>query len=141
MAVSDDKGELLRAVPLFSGLEKKELKAVLRCAGEVTHEPDKQILGEGTPGVGFHLLLSGEAVVTQGGQELRKLGPGDYFGDISLLDGKPRSATVTAVGTVRTLSIAAWDFKPLLMEHPTIAIALLVELCSRLRQAEGSILR
>ena len=139
MAVSNDLAVMLRSVPLFEGLEPKELQAVLRCADEVRHAAGKAVVREGGEGIGFHLILDGEATVTQGGRELRRLRPGDYFGDIALLDGQPRTATVTAQGPVRTLSITAWNFKPLLIEHPAMAQKLLVELCRRLRNAEASI--
>lgn len=128
---------LLRAVPLFAGLSDKELKAVLRIANEIDHPPGHDIVGEGQLGVGFHLILSGEARVSQRGRELTPLGPGQFFGEIALLDGQGRSATVTTVGPVRTLTIVAWSFESLLKENPLIAIGLLKELCARLRRAEA----
>ena len=91
--------------------------------------------------MGFHLILSGEAKVSQRGKELAVLKPGQYFGEIALLYGQGRSATVTAVGPVRTLTIVVWGLEPLLREHPTTAIALLKELCSRLRRVEASVLQ
>jgi CRP/FNR family cyclic AMP-dependent transcriptional regulator len=137
MASNEDLTARLAGVPLFEGLSKKELGEVLRCAGEVTHAADHVIVREGGAGAGFHLLLEGEAVVTQKGRELRRLGPGDYFGEIALIDGAGRSATVTTATPVRTLSVTAWNFKPLLEEHPLITHKLLLELCRRLRAAEA----
>ena len=72
------------------------------------------------------------------GRVVRQLHPGDYFGEISLIDGGPRSATVQADVPMRTLSIASWEFKPLLEEHPAIARHMLVELCRKLRGAEAA---
>jgi CRP-like cAMP-binding protein len=129
----------LKAVPLFKGLSDQELKAVVRVAKEIDHEDGHEIIAEGQLGIGFHLILSGEAKVSQGGHDLSVLKPGQYFGEIALLDGQGRSATVTAVGPVRTLTIVVWGLEPLLKEHPSMAIALLKELCARLRRAEASI--
>ena len=128
--------EMLGRIPLFNGLSKKELESIVRSANEVDHPTGTEVAQEGTPGVGFHLILSGSATVTQRGRALRKLGPGDSFGDIALIDGGPRSATVRADTPLHTLSIVKWDFEPLLLERPAIAHKLLLELCRRLREAE-----
>jgi cAMP-binding proteins - catabolite gene activator and regulatory subunit of cAMP-dependent protein kinases len=126
----------LRSVPLFAGLSDKELKDVLSRTMIVEHEGG-EIVEEGRGAVGFHLILDGTVTVLQGGSVRRTLGPGDYFGEISLIDGKPRSATVRPDGTVRTLSLAAWNFAPLLDAHPTMARTLLLGLCHQLRSAEA----
>lgn len=128
--------EMLGRVQLFQGLSRKDLIAVLRTAGEVDHAAGREVLREGAEGVGFHLILSGTATVMQRGRTLRTLGPGDSFGDIAVIDGGPRSATVRADEPLRTLSLTAWHFKAVLVEHPTIAYKLLLELCRRLRDAE-----
>lgn len=141
MTEGTDRTEWLRAVPLFKGLSDRELTAVVRVAKEVEHDDGHQIVAEGEFGIGFHLILSGEARVSQRGKELSVLKPGQYFGEIALLDGQGRSATVTAVGPVRTLTIVVWGLEPILREHPTMAIALLKELCSRLRGVEASALQ
>jgi len=137
MASRDDLLALLSRVPLFEGLSKKELEAVLRSSSEVEHDAGHNIVTEGGGAAGFHLMLAGEATVLQGGREKRTLGAGDFFGEIALIDGGPRSATVRADTRVRTLSITAWDFKPLLSEHPDMAHKVMVELCRRIRAAEA----
>jgi CRP-like cAMP-binding protein len=131
----DERLERLRAVPLFAGLKDRELKDVLGQTREVEHTGG-EIVEEGSKGVGFHLILDGTATVLQGGEVRRTLGPGDYFGEISLIDGKPRSATVTAAEDLTTASIVSWEFEPLLLEEPQITKALLLVMCSRLRAAE-----
>jgi CRP-like cAMP-binding protein len=138
MASGTDLADLLARVPLFEGLSKKERQAVLRSATEVDHDAGHNIVSEGGGAAGFHLMLAGEATVLQGGREKRKLGAGDFFGEIALIDGGPRSATVRADTRVHTLSVTAWDFKPLLSEHPEIAHKVMVELCRRLRAAEAA---
>lgn len=129
--------ERLRSVPLFEGLSDNELKDVLSRARVVEHEGDGEILEEGQGAAGFHLILEGKVAVLQNGGIRRTLGPGDYFGEISLIDGKPRSATVRTEGPVRTLSLAAWNFAPLLDAHPSMARKLLIGLCEHLRAAEA----
>jgi CRP/FNR family transcriptional regulator, cyclic AMP receptor protein len=129
--------ETLGRVPLFSGLSRKELGAVLRFCEELDHPAGREVVREGYGSAIFHLILSGSATVVQGGRALRKLGPGDSFGDIALIDGGPRSAAVRADSALHTLSVATWNFKPLLLAHPTIAYKLLLELCRRLREAEA----
>jgi CRP/FNR family transcriptional regulator, cyclic AMP receptor protein len=126
----------LRAVPLFEGMSDKELRDVLSQARTVEHDGD-EIVEEGRGAAGFHLILDGTVTVLQGGGVRRTLGPGDYFGEISLIDGKPRSATVRPEGPVSTLSITAWKFAPLLEAHPAMAKAMLLGLCGHLRAAEA----
>ena len=127
---------MLGSTPLFSGLSRKELETVLRTASEVDHAAGSVVVGEGTEGVGFHLILSVSATVTLHGRVLRTLGQGDSFGDIALIDGGKRSATVTADTPLHTVSMTAWHFKPLLLENAQISYKLLLELCRRLREAE-----
>jgi CRP-like cAMP-binding protein len=133
--MSDDRLEQLRSVPLFAGLKDRELKDVLGRTREVDHTGG-EIVEEGTKGIGFHLILEGTATVLQHGEVRRTLGPGDYFGEISLIDGKPRSASIRPEGPVRTLSLAAWNFEPLLEKHPKLAHELLLGLCAHVREAE-----
>jgi CRP/FNR family cyclic AMP-dependent transcriptional regulator len=139
MATTTEVMTLLRSVPLFEGLSQKELQAVVRSAKQVEYAPDRDIVTEGATGVGFHLILKGKASVLVGGRTRAKLGPGDFFGEMSLIDGGPRSATVRADTDVRTLSLASWEFTPLLDANPSIARKLLVELSRRLRTAEQSL--
>ena len=130
--------EQLRSVPLFAGLSDRALKDILGRTKVVEHG-GSEIVEEGHGAVGFHLILDGNVTVLQGGEVLRTLGPGDHFGEISLLDGKPRSATIRPDGPVRTLSISAWGFKPLLEKHPDISYQLLLGLCAHLREAESRV--
>jgi len=124
----------LGKVPLFSGLSQRELEAIVRAGKEVQHQEGHVIAREGDRGVGFFLVLSGEARVSRGGKGLAKLKPGDFFGEISLLDRGPRTATVTATTPIRLLGVTAWVFRGLLTEYPSIALKLLEVVAARLRQ-------
>jgi CRP-like cAMP-binding protein len=126
--------EALRTVSLFSSLPDKDLERVLEISKEVTHADGHNVVEEDQSAVGFHLILSGQAVTSQGGTLMGTLGPGDYFGEMSLLDGKPRSATVTAKGELRTLAIPSWNFDRLLDEHPQMMRSMLVSLSDRIRR-------
>lgn len=136
--MSDRKAlvEMLSRNRLFEGLTKKDLTAVVVSATEVEHAKGRVVMEEGKPGVGFHLIVDGTAGVTRSGRRLRTLGPGDSFGDIALIDGGPRSATVAAETHLRTLSLSPWEFRPLVMQHPQVAYKLLLKLSALLREAE-----
>ena len=131
--------DMLGATPLFAGLSRKELEIILTTAREVDHPAGGVVVAEGSEGVGFHLILSGSATVTKGDRILRTLGPGDSFGDIALIDGGRRSATVSADTALRTLSLASWEFRPILEKNAQITYKLLVEMCRRLREAEAAV--
>jgi CRP/FNR family transcriptional regulator, cyclic AMP receptor protein len=136
--VSDKKAlvDMLGRNRLFDGFAKKDIAAIINYATEVGHPEGKVIVIEERPGVGFHLLLEGTAAVSVKGRKLRTLGPGDSFGDIAVIDGGPRSASVTAESELVTLSLAPWEFKPLILAHPQLAYKLLLKLCALLREAE-----
>lgn len=128
--------DLLDRTRLFAGLRKKDVLAIIGSAKEVEHSQGRVIIVEGVPGVGFHLILEGTAMVSRNGRKLRMIGPGESFGDIAVIDGGPRSASVRAETPLRVLSLPPWQFKALLLEHPLIAYKLLVKLCVLLREAE-----
>ena len=130
--------ERIRSVPLFSDFGDKELQRVAAIAKEVEFPAGKVIAKQGESGVGFHMIVDGEATVSVEGVEHAKLGPGSYFGEISLIDGGPRSATVTAATDLKTVSVTSWDFNVLLDQFPELARQLLIQLCRRLREVELS---
>jgi CRP/FNR family transcriptional regulator, cyclic AMP receptor protein len=130
---------MLRQVPLFEGFSKRELDAVFSSAKITEFSPGKPVVEEGATGVGFHLILEGEAAVTVGGRKRAVLRSGDYFGEMSLIDGGPRSATVRAETPVRTLGLTSWAFLPLIDDHPSMARKMLVEVSRRLRGVEKSL--
>jgi CRP-like cAMP-binding protein len=129
--------QMLSDIDLFAGLSARQLKKLAARAKQVEHDAGREVAAEGLGGLAFHLILSGQATVSSGGQEIRRLDAGDYFGEITMIDGKPRSATVTAAEPMRTLVISSVDFQALLDEEPEFARGLLVLLCARLREAEA----
>ncbi len=131
---SSTAGQLAK-VPIFSGCTKRELEIIANASKEVAHKAGTVIAQEGERGIGFFLILEGEVEVTIGGKRKAKLGPGQFFGEIALLDGGPRTATVTALTKIRLLGITEWVFRGLLQEHPTIALRTLESVAGRLRSA------
>jgi CRP-like cAMP-binding protein len=127
--------ELLSRVPLFSGCSQREVAAIARATKEVHRREGSVLARTGEPGVGFFLLVDGKADVVVNGRKRATLGPGDFFGEISLLDGGPRSADVVAATDVTMLGLTAWVFRGVLEQYPSIAQKMLVTLASRLRNA------
>ncbi len=136
MAKQSETAEQLQKCELFGNLSKRSMRALSGLAKPTVHAPGHEVVEEGTQPFGFHLIVDGEATVTVRGRKRRTLGPGDYFGIVSLLDGKPRSATVTAETQLSTIFVSPWEFRPLLQEQPSIAYELLPALCELLRSAE-----
>ena len=120
-------------VPLFSACSKRELALIARSAKEVSHRAGTMIAREGERGIGLFVILEGECEVTIGGKRKAKLGPGDFFGEVALLDGGPRTATVTSLTPVKLVGLTGWVFRGLLMEHPSIALKTLEAVAGRLR--------
>jgi CRP-like cAMP-binding protein len=139
VARAKNDAELLHGVDLFEELSRSELKKVAGIAKEFSFDAGENVTEEGTPGGRFHVIRSGKAKVVAGGRTRATLGPGDYFGELSLIDGEPRSATVVAVEPLTTLSIAEWNLRPLLKSQATISYKLLVVLCSRVRSVMNSV--
>jgi CRP/FNR family transcriptional regulator, cyclic AMP receptor protein len=126
----------LREVAIFRGLDEKELHRIVEVGKEVRFEPGKVVAEQDGGAAGFHLILDGEVSVDVSGRERARLRSGQYFGEMSLIDGKPRSATVRAEAPTTTFALTSWQFLPLLDEYPSISRALLVELSGRLRRVE-----
>jgi CRP-like cAMP-binding protein len=131
--------KLLAGVPLFEGLSKQELGQIARSAKEVTHRQGALLAREGQSGLGFFLIMEGTAAVKVGDESRARLGVGDFFGEISLLDGGPRTATVTAETDVTTLGLTPWVFKRLIESNPTIASKMLKVMAARLRASSQDV--
>jgi CRP/FNR family cyclic AMP-dependent transcriptional regulator len=119
--MSKDAAELLRQVPLFSDLDQRELQDIASAMKSRTFSAGQEIAVEGQSGVGFFVIEDGQAKVTVGGDEVRTLGPGDYFGEVALITQGPRTATVTAASDLKTYGMTFWEFRPLVEDTPSLA--------------------
>jgi CRP/FNR family transcriptional regulator, cyclic AMP receptor protein len=124
----------LKAVPFFSGLSKRELDAVAREVDELDFPAGRELIRQGEFGHEFFVIVEGTAEVSQDDAAIREMGPGDFFGELALLDGGARTATVVANDDVEILVLSHGEFNDLLDRAPSIARKLLVELASRERR-------
>lgn len=123
---------------LFDGLPDRELRQITSEMKEVTHEAGHALTEAGRSGVSFSVILEGEAEVRMVDGRTRRLGPGDHFGEMALLDESGRSADVVAATDVRLAMLAEWGFKQFLAAHPEVSWRLLQALSRRLRDAEAT---
>jgi CRP/FNR family transcriptional regulator, cyclic AMP receptor protein len=123
--MADGATELLKRVPIFSDLDDKELGRIAASMKQRTFNAGDTVTSEGQTGVGFFVIEDGEATVTVGGDERRRLGPGDYFGEVALLNESARTATITAKSDLRCYGLTSWEFRPLVETHSSIAWKLL----------------
>jgi CRP/FNR family cyclic AMP-dependent transcriptional regulator len=123
--VAEGAAVLLRRVPIFSDLDDKELGRIASTMKQRTFQAGDQVTTEGQGGVGFFVIEEGEALVSVGGDERRRLGPGDYFGEVALLNQSARTATITAETELRCYGLTSWEFRPLVETHGSIAWKLL----------------
>jgi CRP-like cAMP-binding protein len=128
----DGKVELIRKVPLFSKLKKKELEDVAHLADELDLPEGKTMAIEGDRGREFFVLLEGEAQVTKGDRRINTMRDGDFFGEIALVTHMPRTASVTATTPVRVLVITERDFAALIKRSPDIAHGVAEALAERI---------
>jgi CRP/FNR family transcriptional regulator, cyclic AMP receptor protein len=130
--------ELRQRVPMFEHLSDKELKTLAANFTERSFQTGQELTSEGQGAAGFFVIETGEADVAVDGDPRRTLGPGDYFGEIALIDGGRRTATVTAVSDGKCYGLTPWQFRPLVEEHGTIAWTLLEALAAKIRELEHS---
>jgi CRP-like cAMP-binding protein len=128
--------ELLQRVPIFADFDRGDLQRLARSFKERTFEAGSTVAAEGRSGAGFFVIESGEASVAVRGEERAKLGAGDYFGEIALLDDGARSATITADTDLHCFGLTSWEFRPLVESNASIAWKLLETLAKRLRAAQ-----
>ena len=128
--------ELLQRVPLFAEFDRRDLERLARSFKERTFEAGHKVAAEGKGAAGFFVIENGEATVSVRGEERARLGPGDYFGEIALIDDGARSATITAESDLRCYGLTSWEFRPLVESNASIAWKLLETLAKRLREAQ-----
>jgi CRP-like cAMP-binding protein len=129
----DRRTELLGGCPLFGGVRPEDLAAIAERAIEVEFPADHVIARQGEIGTGLFVIIEGATRVVRDGQELARLGGGDFFGEMSVIDGLPRVAQVVATEPTHCLALASWEFERLVLENPTIGLAILRGLSARLR--------
>lgn len=130
------KTELLARMPLFSTCNQRELGQVATLTVPAEVQAGAVLTRQGQTGGLAYVIASGTAEVVRGGKRLARLGPGDVVGELSLLDGEPRSATVKALTDLEVLEISADDLRRLLRKAPSVTRKLLEALAERLRQAD-----
>ena len=130
------KVDLIKAVPLFSECSRKELGEVAGIADEIDLREGKELTKQGQSGREFFILVEGTADVKKGSRRVNRLGPGDFFGEISLIRHTPRTATVVATSPVRTLVITERSFQSLLTHQPGIQNKVMSALAARLAPDE-----
>jgi CRP-like cAMP-binding protein len=131
----------MRKVPLFRGMPNSALETVADRASETTFVDRETVTREGDPGETFYIVIEGRLNVSQHGTFIRELGPGDFLGEISLVDGRPRTATVTAVGPVQALVIRRADFLEMVEWDSAVRLGILTALTERIRKTDpGDIL-
>jgi CRP/FNR family transcriptional regulator, cyclic AMP receptor protein len=133
MAVKTDPTESLRRVPLFAGLDRKELEMLSKLVREQRYPTGATIVKAGAGGHGLYIIKEGTIEVIRDGQKVASMGPGQFFGEISVLDGGPRTADVRAETDTVCLTLVSWEVKPLLMDNPSITYKMLQEMVKRLR--------
>jgi len=125
---------LLARTRLFAGVDAAGLDRIAARMNELELPADRVLARQGEIGTGFFIVVSGGARVVRDGETLARLGPGDFFGELSVLDGRPRIAQVVSSEPTTCLALASWDFEAVVQEQPSVAMAILRELAGRLRE-------
>jgi len=130
---------LLKKTPIFAKTSESSLEAMLKSAVQKTVAAGEPLVEKGQGGAGFYLLLSGVATVKAGGETLAEMSSGDFFGELSVIDGAPRTADVVASVETTCLVVSQWAMRSIITSHPEIALSMLEELVRRLRKTNASI--
>jgi CRP-like cAMP-binding protein len=128
--------DMLKKVPIFSELSRRDLERLSRLMVPRTVKAGEVIIKEGDQAAGFFVVTKGKLEAVKGDAPLATYGPGDFFGEMALFEGFPRSATVRAVEDSECLAMTRWDFMAEMKNHPEIAVGMLPVLVRRLREAD-----
>jgi CRP-like cAMP-binding protein len=132
----------LQRVPLFSGLNQRQLKKLARGFKERRFTAGRTVVREGhMDGVGFFVVAEGEASVTVGGTEVTRLGPGAHFGELAMISEQARAATVTAQTPLRCLVMPFWEFRRFARDNPDVSWKLLQQIVDMLTQERSRLTR
>jgi len=129
---------LLKKTPIFTNTSESSLKTMLKSAVEKTVESGQKIVEQGERGSGFYLILEGRAEVVADGEKLAEFGSGDFFGELAVIDGAPRTADVVAVADTTCVVVTQWAMRSIISTHPEIALSMLEELARRLRATDAA---
>jgi CRP/FNR family transcriptional regulator, cyclic AMP receptor protein len=132
-AVARASSDVLKKVPLFAGLDRRELDEIAASMKERRFSAGDTVTAEGAGGAGFFVVEDGEAAVTVDGEARGTIGAGDYFGEIALLTGSDRTATITATSDMVCWGMTPWDFRPLVESNSAIAWKLLTAMAEKLK--------
>jgi CRP-like cAMP-binding protein len=135
--VPDSKADRLKRAPLFAGVSKRDLEFVASRVDEVSLKPGQTLISEGQPTEAFYILESGNVQVTRGGKTLSRLGPGDFFGEIGMLDRGTATATVITDGPVEAMVLSHTQFRDAIKANHDLALQVIAAMAKRLR-ADGS---
>ena len=127
----------LKGVSLFSGLEDADLEGLAAEFNQRSYSAGANIATEGEGGLVFFIIDSGDASISVGNHEVGRIGPDQYFGEVALVDKRPRTATVTAVTDMLVFTLPVWSFRPFVEARPEVAWKLLEALADRLVIAEA----
>jgi CRP/FNR family cyclic AMP-dependent transcriptional regulator len=134
----DRRTELLASCPLFKGIDAQGLAKLAALMTPVDFPTGHVIARQGEIGTGFFVIVSGEVRVVRDGAVVARLGAGEFFGELSILDRMPRNATVAAEVQTSCLALASWDFEKVLLEEPALTLAILRGVATRLREVTES---
>jgi CRP-like cAMP-binding protein len=134
----DEKIDMLGSMPLFEGLDADDLGGIADRTVEVDYGAGGVIVREGEIGTGFFVVVSGAVRVVRDGETVSRLGPGEFFGELSVLDHRPRNAQVVAAEPTACLALASWDLETVITEQPRVALAMLRVLAGRLRDVSDA---
>jgi len=126
----------LEKVPLLSGCPEDVIANLAEVTAEISFADGQAIVRQGQVGNGLYILVSGSARIVQGSDELTRIGPGDFFGELAVIDQRPRTASAIAVGATVCLALASWDLLAVLEREPSVSLNLLRELARRLRATD-----
>jgi len=129
---------LLKSTPVFAHTSEKSLESMIKSAVEKTVSPGEKVVQQGQGGVGFYLILDGKAEVIKDGTKLAEWGTGNFFGELGVIDGQPRTADVVAVTETKCWILSQWAMKSVIANHPEVALSMLEELARRLRATDAA---
>ena len=130
---------LLKSTPIFARTSEKSLESMIKSAVIKTIPSGDKVVQEGQGGVGFYLILDGKAEVIKDGEKLAELETGNFFGELGVIDGQPRTADVVAVTEIKCWILSQWAMQSVIENHPEVALSMLEEIVRRLRATNAAL--